>query len=117
MPEHLMPATPAAGCTTMPIRRFLDLSTAHLQPADRLFLEFSAEPGSLGGLAPMAGTFGWFVYAHDERCCEGSSDVLWAIFERALALGCDYVLFDANGPALEDLPVFEDEEEDVSPPS
>ena len=38
MPEHLKPATPAAGCTTMPIRRFLDLSTAHLQQAERVFL-------------------------------------------------------------------------------
>lgn len=117
MPEHLTPAISAAGRATVPIRRFLDLSTAHLQPADRLFLEFSANPGSLGGLAAMAGTYGWFVYAHDERCCDGISDVLWAIFERARALGCDYVLFDADGPVLEDLPVFEDEAEDVSPPS
>ena len=105
------------GRTAMPIRRFLDLSTTHLQQADRLFLEFSANPGSLDGLAAMAGTYGWFVYAHDERCCEGISDVLWAIFERARALGCDYVLFDADAPILEDLPVFEDEAEDVSPPS
>lgn len=105
------------GRASLPIRRFLDLSTAHLQPADRLFLEFSANPGSLGGLAAMAGTFGWFVYAHDERCCGGISDVLWAIFERARTLGCDYVLFDADGPVLEDLPVFEDAAEDVSPPS
>ena len=117
MPEHLTPATPAAGCTAMPIRRFLDLSTAHLQPADRLFLEFSATPGSLGGLAAMAGTYGWFVYAHDERCCDSISDVLWAIFEQARALGCDYVLFDADGPVLEGLPVFEDAAEDASPPS
>ncbi len=103
------------GRATPPIRRFLDLSTAHLQQADRLFLEFSANPGSLGGLAAMAGTYGWFVYAHDERCCEGISDVLWAIFGRARALGCDYVLFDADAPILEDLPVFEEEAEEVSP--
>ena len=103
------------GRATPPIRHFLDLSTAHLQQADRLFLEFSANPGSLGGLAAMAGTYGWFVYAHDERCCEGISDALWAIFERARALGCDYVLFDADGPVLEDLPVFEEEAEEVSP--
>ena len=117
MPEHLTPATLAAGCPAMPIRRFLDLSTAHLQPADRLFLEFSANPGSLGGLAAMAGTYGWFVYAHDERCCEGISDALWAIFERARALGCEYVLFDADGPVLADLPVFEDQAKEISSPS
>ena len=103
------------GRTTSPIRRFLDLSTAHLQQADRLFLEFSANPGSLGGLAAMAGTYGWFVYAHDERCCEGISDALWAIFEQARALGCDYVLFDADAPILENLPIFEGEAEEVSP--
>ena len=117
MPEHLTPATLAAGCPAMPIRRFLDLSTAHLQPADRLFLEFSANPGSLGGLAAMAGTYGWFVYAYDERCCEGISDALWAIFERARALGCEYVLFDADGPVLADLPVFEDQAKEISSPS
>ena len=117
MPEHLTPATLTVSCPAMPIRRFLDLSTAHLQPADRLFLEFSANPGSLSGVAAMAGTYGWFVYAHDDRCCEGISDALWAIFERARAVGCDYVLFDADAPVLEDLPVFEDEAEDVSPPS
>lgn len=106
------------GRATMPIRSFLDLSTAHLSQEDRLFLEFSANPGSLGGLAAMAGTYGWFVYAHDEHCCEGISDALWAIFQRARALGCAYVLFDADAPIVDDLPVFEEEVEadEVSPP-
>ena len=57
----------------------------------------------------MARTYGWFVYAHDERCCEGISDVLWTIFERARALECAYVLFDADAPILDDLPVFQEE--------
>lgn len=106
------------GRATMPIRSFLDLSTAHLSQEDRLFLEFSANPGSLDGLAAMAGTYSWFVYAHDERCCEGISDALWAIFQRARALGCGYVLFDADAPIVDDLPVFEEEVEadKVSPP-
>ena len=101
--ETLLDARSAGG----PIRRFLDLSTAHLEVADRIFLEFSADPGKRDGLAVMAGTYGWFVYAYDDRCCEGISDVLWTIFERARALGCDYVLFDADGPVMEGLPVFE----------
>ncbi len=109
MPEHLTPVTQTICCTAMPIRRFLDLSTAHLQQADRLFLEFPANPGSLGSLTVMAGTYGWFVYAHDERCCDGISDVPWVIFERARALGCDYGLFDADAPILDDLPVFKEE--------
>ncbi len=60
MPEYLTPVTQTVSCATMPIRSFLDLSTAHLSQEDRLFLKFSANPGSLGGwprwLAPMAGS-------------------------------------------------------------
>ncbi len=107
MPEHLNHVTQPP---TERLRRFLDLSTGHLPASDRLFLEFSADPGRRDGIVAMAGTYGWFVYAHDDRCCEGISDVLWAIFLKARALGCDYVLFDANGPELEGLPVFEEEE-------
>ena len=110
MPNYVKPVIQTTDGTASSIRCFLDLSTAHLQPEDRLFLEFSANPGSLAGVAAMAGTYGWFVYAQDDRCCEGISDVLWAIFRRARALGCDYVLFDADGPELEGLPVFEEEE-------
>ncbi len=109
MPNHVTPVIQTTDCTANSIRCFLDLSTAHLQPEDRLFLEFSANPGSLAGVAAMAGTYGWFVYAHDERCCEGISDVLWTILERTRALGCAYVLFDADAPILDDLPVFEED--------
>ena len=35
--------------------------------------------------------------------------MLWTIFERARALGYAYVLFDADAPILDDLPVFEEE--------
>ena len=116
MPEQLNPVTqPPTG----QIRRFLDLSTGHLQASDRLFLELSADPGKRDGIAAMAGTYGWFVYAQEDRCCEGISDVLWSIFQRARTLGCDYVLFDADGPELEGLPTFEEEAEDrgeISPP-
>ena len=38
--------------------------------------------------------------------------MLCAIYERARALGCDYVLFDADAPMLEGLLVFEEEAED-----
>ena len=109
MTEHLNHVTQPP---TDQIRRFLDLSTGHLQASDRLFLEFSAVPGKRDGIAAMAGTYGWFVYVQDDWCCEGISDVLWSIFQRARALGCDYVLFDANAPILDGLPIFEEEAED-----
>lgn len=120
MSEHLTPATQTVGYTTMPIRRFLGLSTTHLSKEDRLFLESSAKPSSLGGLAAMAGTYGRFVYAHDERRCEGISDALWTIFERARALECSCVLFDADTAIMDDLSLFEEEEgrgraDEVSP--
>ena len=105
--HHIHDTAPSPGS----VRRFLDLSTAHLAKPDQLYLESSANPGALGGIAAMAGTYGWFVYAHDERCCDGISDVLWAIFERARAMGCAYVLFDADAPVMEGLAVFEEEAE------
>ena len=83
-----------------------------MQASDRLFLEFSTDAGKRFGVAAMAGTYGWFVYAYDDQCCDGVSDVLWAIFQRTRALRCDYVLFDADAPMLEGLPVFEEEAED-----
>ena len=106
MPEHLnhVPQPP-----TGQIRCFLDLSTGHLQASDRLFLEFSADPGKRDGIIAMAETDGWLVHVHDDRCCEGISDALWGIFETTRALGCDYVLFDADGPGLGGLPMSEEE--------
>ena len=101
------------------IRCVLDLSTEHLRALGRLFLELSAHPGKDCGVAAMVGTYGWFVYAYDDRCCDGISNLLLAIPQRAQALRCDYVLFDADGPELEGLPIFEEEEEDrdqISPP-
>ena len=102
---------PAAGrdrADATTVRRFLDLSTAHLQPADRSFLDHSADPDARDGVVVMRGAYGWFVYAHDDRCCDGISDVLWAIFRTARAHGCDYVLFDADADTMGSLPVFED---------
>ncbi len=111
---QLQPEAPAITARTdSRVRLFLDANTRHLEKPDRRFLEFSADPGKRDGIAAMAGTYGWFVYAHDDRCCEGISDVLWTIFEHARAVGCDYVLFDADGPVLEGLPVFEQDGEEA----
>ena len=52
MTEHLNHVTQPP---TDQIRRFLDLSTGHLQASDRLFLKFSADPCKGYGVAAMAG--------------------------------------------------------------
>jgi hypothetical protein len=85
----------------------MDISTAHLQPADCAFLDRSSEPENFDGVAAMKGPYGWFVYANAERLIDDISDTLWAIMAEARRLGCDYVLFDADAPTHPDLPSFE----------
>ena len=89
-----------------PVRQFLDVGTVHLSRADRAFLDRSAELAAPGGIVAMKSPDGWFVYVHDDRAVVEMSDALWAIFEKAHELGCDYVLFDADGPEHPDLERF-----------
>lgn len=146
------------------IRKFLDLSTAHLSPATRVWLDqqgvvaaarrTAADPDCmiLMGSTPH----GWFCYADTEACSdpaaymrllngmknsisdrpagdgaapgaindlehliaalvtEPSADIpadLWNCFARANAEECDYILFDADGPELDFLPIFNDSAE------
>lgn len=90
------------------IRKFLDLSTAHLSPATMKMLN-----GLLSHQLPFAGgvtTHGWFAYAHDENCGEGEDripDEMYACMEHARRLGCDYLLFDCDSEVIEGLPVFD----------
>ncbi len=91
-----------------PVRQFLDVGTVHLSRADRAFLDSPAELAAPGGIAAMKSPDGWFVYVHDDRAVVEMSDALWAIFEKAHELGCDYVLFDADGPEHSDLERFTD---------
>ncbi len=86
------------------VRQFLDLSTAHLTAADRALLEACA--GHDRGEVLCAGTpYGWFLYANSER--PDISDTLWALMVEARDRGCDYLLFDADGRALEDFPTVD----------
>ena len=92
------------------IRCFLDLSTAHLDEASKEWLTNEAKDSST-----YEGCYGWFtaVYPADEEL-DGIAvnpdrpGVLTAILKYAVKLGCDYVLFDADGDFVEDLPIFED---------
>lgn len=88
------------------IRRFLFLSTAHLQEVDRDVLKRSTRRGSSLGILTMRYPQGWFVFAQEEQT-EDITDSLWAVIERARQLGCEYVMFDEDALILPGLPVFE----------
>jgi len=99
-----------------PVRRFLDLSTAHLPQALR-----DAVPGDLRtawGSAHVAvlDYYGFWLWVPDDPVeasdLGGDEPVppeVLAIQLRARALECDYVLFDADGARDDDLPLFAEE--------
>lgn len=97
--------TPLAIVGDDHLRRFLDLSTAHVTAATCA--------AACARTIPWANTtptnHGFFAYAHEERSGEGFDD-LWGVLQFARAHGCDYVLFDCDASALPEgtgLPVWE----------
>jgi hypothetical protein len=100
------------------IRTFFDLSTAHVSPAARRWLEGNgfmiASDGQ--GEHPTATTRdGWFVYApdffNDRDRAPGSlhSDLFDAAW-LARQHGCAYLLFDCDAPVVDGLPTYEDDD-------
>lgn len=91
------------------VRKFLDLSTGHLSLAMRRQLENGESPTLM-----MSGEFGWFVYVADPVVFEEwvakipEGECLRPCFALARSLGCEYIMFDCDGPRHNDLP-FEDE--------
>lgn len=84
------------------VRRFLDLSTAHLSPSavDALM--------SPSGPANYKTDFGWFVYVPDD-CADYEPPLpadLMVIFNHARRHHCAYILFDRDAPQDFDLPVL-----------
>lgn len=93
------------------VRKFLDLSTAHLSREDTEALDSFAEEGSTKGPLTSATPYGWFMYASEEP--EIDPDLtpnLLKIVEYARKHDCVYVLFDADAEVDEALPVFETED-------
>jgi hypothetical protein len=93
------------------IRKFLDLSTAHLSPSDRDHLDACAAPGSAFGVAVAKTEDGWFVYAPDPADEVDDRNLpphLQVISAYARAQGCDYILFDCDAEIDPALPVFDD---------
>ncbi len=92
--------------TRQGVQQLLGLSTAHLpQHLGTDQGSLAAEPGIIA--APL--TWGWLIIVpavdtgYDDR--PGRHPAVVAIVEYARALGCDYVLFDADTEPADDLPV------------
>ncbi len=93
-----------------PLRVFFDCSTSHLSPVTRRWLDDNAVDAAtrqrVAINAPSATPFGWFVYA-SEPPFHGEPPDLVAVMRHARKQGAEYILFDADAPANEALPLFE----------
>lgn len=88
------------------IRQFLDLTTAHLAPADRTYLDSCVNFGK--GLPAYQTTYGWFVYATDDPDWPAELPPhIRHICAHARAHGCEYILFDADSVPDPELPIFD----------
>ncbi|TPG55902.1 hypothetical protein EAH89_13255 [Roseomonas nepalensis] len=93
------------------VRRFLDLSNAHLTKEDRALLEACAGRDT-GELLCASTPYGWFVFACEER--PQISDTLWALFQEARQHGCEYLLFDRDAAEIDGFPVFDWDVEEIT---
>lgn len=91
------------------VRKFLDLSTAHLPPDVG-----RNGPNSYDGvIAYNADGYGWFMWVPDdvqERIDETEGvipEAIVTIWKYARERGCDYVLLDRDGPQNADLQTWE----------
>ena len=93
------------------VRKFLDLSTAHLP--ERFFEDGSCLTGryqhDVGMLlwVPDDPTEHVREHGDDPQDCDDAAPEVLAVRLYARSLGCDYILFDADGPEDPNLPVFE----------
>lgn len=100
-----IPAKPKGGEL---VRKVLDISTAHLpsETADMIDSDlFPKRPA-------MARAEGWLFStpaAEDfkEESNKWPCEAFRLVMQRAILLGCDWVLFDRDGLLIEDLPIFD----------
>ena len=97
---------------SLPIRRFLDVSTEHLPSHERDYLDVEATRSA--PLIPICTktTSGWWVYAYgpsDKLALDTYQvpDRLREILIFANSRNCAYVLFDNEAPLLEGFPTGE----------
>lgn len=91
----------------MEIRKFIDVSTAHIRQSDVTSLEGLARSGEWSAL--LEGPCGFFVWTgyHEENAFpDAVREVLkWAREQESL----DYVMFDQDGDFIDGLPEYEEE--------
>lgn len=97
------------------IRKFLDLSTAHLDQPSKDVLDRAADLDPLNSFGPPVskGIYGWFMFAPeemDEYADDELTPALRKISIYARLHDCAYVMFDADGPVDDNLPILEDVE-------
>jgi hypothetical protein len=92
----------------MTVRKFLDISTAHLRPSTRAAV--ANQPTGLT-VHPHPDGYGWFVYVSEDEPEPGDAAIefedLAACIDRARALDCDYILFDCDAELDDTLPTYE----------
>lgn len=102
------------------IRKFLDLSTAHLTPATRdlIWSGWPCAPITTWLSDPPHDPASCFVHVPDDlddpdEHPENIPDDLMTCLRFARSLDCDRILFDRDGPTTDALPVHEDEAADT----
>ena len=100
---------------TLEISQMLVVSTAHVsqETAKRIDSAYGKNFEDLMDDAHWLPSFireeGWMFYAGnlDERELEGAPDDLLKVLRFAADHGCTWVMFDADGPDVEELPSYE----------
>ncbi|MDX5370679.1 MAG: hypothetical protein LPL29_15015 [Alphaproteobacteria bacterium] len=88
------------------IRKFLDISTGHLTVHTREMIDAGKYDDTLS-YTPWH-DYGWFVWVPtDQFTYAGCSTDLRNCFDRAKALGCDYILFDRDAQRDEELHYYD----------
>lgn len=82
------------------IEAMLVLSTAHLTDAT-----CNTYLATDGVFACLKQDYGWFVHVADDAPADLPTD-LEACFHLARSQGCDWIMFDRDAPAIEQLPEF-----------
>jgi hypothetical protein len=93
------------------VRKFLDLSTAHLTAKTRHMLDTKVER-----FCCYHGEYGWFIWVptepeipeYDEEVGDGYPADLIAAFHLARKMDCEYVMFDMDAEASDDLQTYDD---------
>jgi len=88
------------------LRNFMDLSTAHLKPSTREWLERVSS--DQGNLSHWVAPYGWFLYCDEENGDDSIPSDAFACMTYARQHGADYILFDRDADQLTDLDVYED---------